>query len=241
MSTANWVPADNGTDVLVRDGGAHLKLVDEHDDIGILPHVRIDRGVYQTVVKRGFDLAVGVVVGLLVLPVFVATAIAIRMTMGKGVFYVQERVGRGGRIFKVYKFRSMKTDRRDETRPIAFSDRRVNHKDPNDPRHTKVGRFIRKWSLDELPQVLNVIRGDMSLVGPRPEIVSIVERYPEMWMHQRHRVRPGITGAWQISQRGDKPMHECVDVDLEYVQRASFVEDFKILALTPIRALGTGH
>jgi lipopolysaccharide/colanic/teichoic acid biosynthesis glycosyltransferase len=100
-----------------------------------------------------------------------------------------------------------------------------------------VGAFLRKWSLDELPQFINVIKGDMSLVGPRPEMVEIVATY-ESWQHRRHAVKPGITGPWQISERGDKPLHECTESDLDYIDELGFAADLRILALTPLAALG---
>jgi lipopolysaccharide/colanic/teichoic acid biosynthesis glycosyltransferase len=115
-------------------------------------------------------------------------------------------------------------------------DRRSTHKSEHDPRIRPVGRFLRKWSLDELPQLTNVLTGHMSLVGPRPEMVQIVERY-EGWQHARHRVKPGITGLWQVSAR-EVPMHEATHIDLEYVERLSFLEDLRILAGTLPAALG---
>ena len=110
-------------------------------------------------------------------------------------------------------------------------DRRQNHKSDDDPRHTRVGRFLRKSSLDELPQFWNVVRGDMSLVGPRPELVEIVARY-EPWQHQRHVVKPGLTGLWQVSSRGAGMMHLHTDIDLEYIETMGSVTDLKILLRT---------
>ena len=101
----------------------------------------------------------------------------------------------------------------------------------DDPRHTRVGRFLRKWSLDELPQFWNVVRGDMSLVGPRPELVEIVARY-EPWQHQRHVVKPGLTGLWQVSSRGTGMMHLHTDIDLEYIETMGPITDLKILLRT---------
>jgi len=221
-------PVSAPTPLIAVDGGIDLRRVE---------------GVYARIVKPGIDRLAAIVIGLLVLPVCVLIALAIRATMGPGVLYRQERVGLGGRSFRVYKFRTMQADRR-KARPdsISFEDRRVNHKDPTDPRHTTVGRFLRKWSLDELPQLVNLLRGDMSLVGPRPELVCIVDRY-EPWQHKRHTVRPGMTGLWQVSDRGDRPMHECVERDIEYVERISAWQDLKIIAKTPIAMIGSkrGH
>jgi lipopolysaccharide/colanic/teichoic acid biosynthesis glycosyltransferase len=103
-----------------------------------------------------------------------------------------------------------------------------------------VGRILRRFSLDELPQLWNVLRGDMSLVGPRPELPVVVDRYHQ-WQHLRHLVKPGITGLWQVSERGDVEMHECVETDIEYVRRLSLFTDLSIIARTiPAAVRGTG-
>jgi lipopolysaccharide/colanic/teichoic acid biosynthesis glycosyltransferase len=116
--------------------------------------------------------------------------------------------------------------------------RRRTHKTDSDPRHTRLGRFLRRTSLDELPQLLNVLRGELSLVGPRPELPEVVDRY-ESWQHARHGVKPGITGLWQVTDRANgEPMHLHVRRDLEYIQRLSVGTDLMILALTVPAALG---
>jgi lipopolysaccharide/colanic/teichoic acid biosynthesis glycosyltransferase len=149
----------------------------------------------------------------------------------------QERVGKSGAVFTIYKFRTMEPDRRLHDVAGFGEERRLTHKHPNDPRLTPVGRFLRKWSLDELPQFWNVVRGEMSLVGPRPELPKIVAGY-EPWQHARHWVKPGITGLWQISERGDRVMHECTETDLVYLDEISLTTDLKIMVLTPLAALG---
>ena len=197
---------------------------------------------YVRWVKPALDRLGGIVLSVLTLPLVVIIVVAIWSTMGRKAIFVQERVGRNGRVFRVYKFRTMAHDRRTRADGYDGPDRRINHKDPNDPRHTRLGRFLRKWSLDEIPQFWNVAKGDMSLVGPRPELVSVVERY-EPWQHARHYVKPGITGLWQISERGDVPMHEATETDLEYLDKVSLATDLKVLAMTVPAALGrrTGH
>ncbi|MBT8216923.1 MAG: sugar transferase [Acidimicrobiia bacterium] len=193
--------------------------------------------------KGLIDRVVGLVLAVLTLPIVIPVAIAVFIDLGLPVFLRQERVGINGKVFKVVKFRSMEPDRRDQApRSFVGTDRRVNHKSEDDPRLTPVGRFIRKWSLDELPQLWNVVMGQMSLVGPRPEMVQIVDRY-EPWQHARHQVKPGVTGLWQISARGELPMHEATHIDLEYVDTISFSTDLRILAKTLPAALGsrTGH
>lgn len=201
------------------------------------------RSTYERVVKGLIDRVVALVLSLLTLPIVIPVAIAVFIDLGLPVFLRQERVGLDGKVFKVIKFRSMEPDRRTLGPPsFVGTDRRVNHKSEDDPRLTPVGRFIRKWSLDELPQLWNVVMGQMSLVGPRPEMVQIVERY-EPWQHARHQVKPGVTGLWQISARGEVPMHEATHIDLDYVDTISFTTDMRILAKTLPAAFGsrTGH
>ncbi len=163
-------------------------------------------------------------------------AVVIFTTMGGPVLFRQRRVGRDGRPFDVLKFRTMQPCRREHTLPVIH-DRRRTHKSDADPRHTNLGRLLRKYSLDELPQLINVVRGEMSIVGPRPELEAVVERYPT-GLDQRHYVKPGLTGLWQISARGDGPMHEHGDWDLEYVQRVSLLTDLSIIARTPSAMFG---
>ncbi len=169
-------------------------------------------------------------------PVIGLIAVVIRVAMGPPVIFRQDRVGAGGEVFTIYKLRTMGPDRRLRVVPVEV-DRRVTHKSPHDPRLTRLGRFLRTWSLDELPQLWNVVRGEMSLVGPRPELVEIVSRY-EPWQHRRHDVRPGFTGLWQVSARGETAMHEATDVDLEYVDSVSLGTDVRILLKTIPAALG---
>ena len=200
------------------------------DPITVLePHVRASR--YDRLVKPAVDIALAALALAVLLPLFLVVALSIRLTLGPGVFYVQDRVGRGGRRFRMYKFRTMRHDRRREcTGKYGGADRRVCHKRADDPRHTALGRFLRRCSLDELPQLLNVVRGEMSLVGPRPELVPVVERY-QRWQHARHVVKPGLTGLWQITAR-DRLASEGVALDLEYVQHESFRTDCRIIART---------
>ncbi|HEX2154961.1 MAG TPA: sugar transferase, partial [Acidimicrobiia bacterium] len=193
--------------------------------------------MYETLFKPIIDGIGAICLLVVTLPLMLAIALAIRATMGRGVILKQERVGQFGKLFILYKFRTMEADRRQDHVPFVGEDRRRNHKDPDDPRITPVGRFLRTWSLDELPQFVNVLKGDMSLVGPRPELPEIVARY-EPWQHQRHAVRPGITGLWQISERGDKPLHECTESDLAYLDRLTLGTDLMVLVLTPLAALG---
>ncbi len=212
---------------------------------GTLYVVSAPSGVYVGLVKPTLDRLFATALLLIVLPVMILCAIAVMISVGTPVFFTQERVGRNGRRFRVYKFRTMHQDRRQRNEPMSEQltmefggdDRRKTHKSPVDPRLTGVGRFLRKWSLDELPQLLNVVRGDMSMIGPRPELPDIVARYGE-WEHSRHMVKPGLTGLWQVSARGQgRPMHEHVGVDIEYVAGLSASLDFQIFVRTPISLL----
>lgn len=197
------------------------------------------RGLYERFLKGFVDRMVGLILAILTLPIAIPVVIAVFIDLGLPILLKQERVGKNGKVFKVLKFRSMEPDRRAVLVPsFVGSDRRVNHKSEEDPRLTPVGRFIRKWSLDELPQLWNVVFGQMSLVGPRPEMVQIVERY-EPWQHARHQVKPGVTGLWQISARGEVPMHEATHIDLEYVDKISLGTDLRILARTLPAAFGS--
>ncbi len=195
--------------------------------------------LYVQVVKPAIDFIGGLSLTIVTLPICLIVAFLVYRDLGNPIILKQQRVGRGGRVFNVYKFRSMEPDRRAGPPDFVGADRRVSHKDANDPRLTDLGRFMRRWSLDELPQLWNVVLGDMSLVGPRPEMVQIVEQY-EPWQHQRHVVKPGVTGLWQVSARGDLPMHEATDIDIDYVDSISFAKDLEILLRTIPAAMGDG-
>jgi lipopolysaccharide/colanic/teichoic acid biosynthesis glycosyltransferase len=192
--------------------------------------------LYDRFFKRVVDIVGSSILLVIALPILATVALAIRLSMGSKVFFFQERIGRDGKPFRMVKFRSMKHDRRQGQESFSGEERRLTHKTINDPRHTAVGRFIRKWSLDELPQLWNVLRGDMSLVGPRPELVQVARRY-ELVEHARHLVRPGITGLWQVSKSRGQLLHENVDIDLDYVARVSFLGDVKILCRTVVSVI----
>ena len=185
-------------------------------------------------VKRLMDI-VGSLLGMLLLsPLFLAIALAIKLTSRGPVIFSQTRVGRYGRYFKFYKFRSMRQDA--EARKadlLARNESRdgVIFKMKDDPRVTKVGRFLRRTSLDELPQLWNVFIGDMSLVGPRPPVPSEVEEYT-LEDHKRLDVIPGITCLWQIKGRSDIPFKEQVQLDKEYILEPSVWKDVVILLKT---------
>ncbi len=173
-------------------------------------------------VKRAFDFNVALMLIVLLLPGLLLIAITIYLTSRETPLFIQNRVGKNGKIFKLFKFRTMRS-----TSPqYAYSP-----KSSHDPRITKFGAFLRRTSLDELPQLLNVLTGSMSMVGPRPEMPFIVERYSELH-RQRLRVRPGITGMWQISADRAHLIHENIQYDLYYIRHSSFFMDLAILLHT---------
>ncbi len=185
---------------------------------------------FQRTVKRGFDLLVGSITLILVSPIMALIALLIKLDSPGSVIFAQKRVGENGKRFMMYKFRSMEANaekRRHEV--ITYTKNgEVLHKQKNDPRVTRVGRFIRRTSLDELPQLINVLKGDMSLVGPRPEMPWLVDLY-EPWQYKRFAVPQGITGWWQVNGRSDKPMHLHIEEDLYYIQNYSLLLDIQIL------------
>ena len=187
---------------------------------------------YATV-KRVIDVIGATAMLLVLLPLLVGIGVAITLSMGPPLLFHQRRIGVRGQDFVMWKFRTMRADRRlSDHGPLGpDGERRCRHKTPLDPRVTRLGRFLRRTCLDEFPQLWNVLKGDMSLVGPRPELPAIVARY-EVWQHTRHNVRPGLTGWWQINRTSDRLMHESVEDDLYYVQHCSFSLDMLILLRT---------
>ena len=184
----------------------------------------------QRLVKRLMDIILSAV-GLVILsPVFIATAIAIKLQDGGPVFYKAQRVGENGRTFRMWKFRSMVVNADNLADTVIQRDEAGNiiHKVADDPRITRVGKFIRRSSIDELPQLFNVLKGEMSLVGPRPELPWMVAQY-QMWQRKRFAVPQGITGWWQINGRSDSPMHLHTEHDLYYIQNYSIWLDLQIL------------
>ena len=192
------------------------------------------RSMVHTLLKRGMDFGLAASALVVLLPFFALVALAIAAESRGNPFFVQERVGRGGRTFRIVKFRTMYRDA--EARLAALrgeSDRdAVCFKMADDPRVTRVGALLRKSSLDELPQLLNVVEGSMSLVGPRPALPYEVNRYSEA---ERERLvgAPGITCLWQIAGRADLKFAKQVDLDIAYVRSSSLLLDLAIIALTP--------
>jgi exopolysaccharide biosynthesis polyprenyl glycosylphosphotransferase len=189
-------------------------------------------------VKRIFDLIICTILILFSLPLMVAISIAIRADSPGSIIFRQVRVGENNKLFEMLKFRTMIKDAEEQIHKVMMESGEpvITHKRIDDPRVTRVGQFLRRYSLDELPQLFNVIRGDMSLVGPRPEMPWLVDRY-KPWQRKRFAVPQGITGWWQINGRSEKPMHLNTDEDLYYIYNYSLWLDIVILLKTPIAVL----
>jgi exopolysaccharide biosynthesis polyprenyl glycosylphosphotransferase len=188
--------------------------------------------------KRLLDMFGSLFLLVLALPVMAVIALAVRLNSRGPVFYTSKRVGRMGRIFDFYKFRSMYVDADERLKDVLANNEKDGpiFKMQNDPRITRVGRFLRKTSLDELPQLFNVFRGDMSLVGPRPPLPHEVEKYDEYAM-ERLAVRPGMTCYWQIMGRSNLSFEEWMKLDHKYLEEMSVTTDIKILLKTPLAVL----
>ena len=208
-------------------GGVPLLHVDEPELTGT-----------RKLVKAAFDRIVAGAALIAIAPLLLGLAVAVRATSAGPAFFKQERVGRDGQTFRLWKFRSMAVDaeeRKDELMALNEFDGPL-FKIRNDPRITRIGAFLRKYSLDELPQLINVVRGEMSLVGPRPPLASEVAQY-EGHAHRRLLVKPGITGLWQVSGRSDLGWDETVQLDLRYVEDWSLGLDIVLLARTAVSVL----
>jgi exopolysaccharide biosynthesis polyprenyl glycosylphosphotransferase len=197
-----------------------------------------------------FDVAAAWLLLILLSPLFLIVAVLIRIESSGPIIFKQERIGENGRPFTFLKFRSMRADT-DATLHKVYMTRLIKEnlsseqlkvngggslKMADDPRITRVGKIIRKTSIDELPQLINVLRGEMSLVGPRPSLPYEVELYEE-WHKRRLEALPGITGWWQVKGRNRVSFDEMVRMDLDYIEHTSFWLDLKILLLTPWAAL----
>ncbi len=196
----------------------------------------------QLTLKRCLDLVVSLVALVLFSPLIVIIAFAIKLDTPGPILFKQQRLGKDGRPFTIFKFRSMYVNADDaahrkairlfaEGKPTTEEDGRTSFKSDTDPRITRVGRFIRRGGLDELPQIINVIRGEMSVVGPRPAIAYELELY-EDWYYKRFAVRPGITGLWQISRSRATDLEGMVRLDIDYIDSYSVLLDLKIILVT---------
>ena len=218
-----------------------LEISRDAEEIRIVREKTEKKLLYQFT-KRLFDIVISLISLLALIPVFIIIALAIKLDSKGPVFYAQTRVGKKGKRFKMYKFRSMCKDA-DKKLPEIYH---LNEKDgpvfkiSNDPRITRVGQFIRKTSIDELPQFLNILRGDMSVVGPRPPLIKEVSQYTP-YQAQRLNVKPGLTCYWQISGRSNVSFQEWVELDLKYINERGMLTDLKIIFRTiPAVLFGIG-
>jgi exopolysaccharide biosynthesis polyprenyl glycosylphosphotransferase len=208
-----------------------LHHTEMHDFLGI-PMLDLRAAAlteFQRMIKRIFDLVMTTIILIFALPVMGIVALLIWLVDGRPILFTQQRVGENGKLFKFYKFRTMVPNAEELQKQVETVDTQgeLIHKTKNDPRITPLGRFLRRLSLDELPQFFNVMRGNMSLVGPRPELPYLVELY-KPWQRKRFSVPQGITGWWQIHGRSDKPMHLHTEDDLYYIQNYSIWLDIQI-------------
>ena len=180
--------------------------------------------MYAKYVKRPMDFTLSLLAIIVLSPVMLITALLVKIKLGSPVLFKQPRPGKDEKIFNMYKFRSM-TDERDENGNLL----------PDDVRLTKFGRLLRKTSLDELPELFNILKGDMSIIGPRPQLVRDMVFMSDT-QRQRHSVRPGLSGLAQISGRNQITWEEKLGYDLEYIKRITFLEDVKIIFKTVIKA-----
>ena len=199
--------------------------------------IRLQRG--KAFAKRTLDLLVASVLAVVLAPVALLAALATKLYDRGPVGFSQRRIGKDGEPFVLHKFRTMVVGAEDRLEHVRHMNE-AGHaffKIREDPRVTRLGRFLRKWSIDEIPQLWNVLKGDMSMVGPRPPLPTEVERY-QSWQRRRLRVRPGITGVWQVSGRSEVPFDEAVRMDLFYIENWSLGYDLFLLAKTVLAVLG---
>ncbi|KRL79709.1 sugar transferase [Ligilactobacillus equi] len=198
-----------------------------------LSQEKINRRYFYRCVKRLFDFCASLIALIPLSVIFLLIAILIKLDDRGPIMFTQTRVGRNGKLFKIYKFRSMRVNAEDLLEKLKAHNQVEGpmFKMKDDPRITRVGKFLRKTSLDELPQLLNVVKGDMSLVGPRPPLPAEVEQYSD-YDKQRLYVMPGCTGLWQATERNNTGFSGMVKLDLEYIQKASVWLDLKIILMT---------
>jgi exopolysaccharide biosynthesis polyprenyl glycosylphosphotransferase len=198
---------------------------------------------WQAFIKRAADLTASLILVVFLSPLFLITALMIKLTSPGPIFFLQERLGLNKRRFKIFKFRTMSADAESRMKEIEHLNEVSGpvFKIKNDPRITTIGKFLRSTSIDELPQLFNVLKGDMSLVGPRPMAVRDYEGFNEDWQRRRFSVRPGITCLWQVLGRNAIPFKQWMELDLQYIDRWSLWLDFRILVMTiPAVLKGSG-
>jgi len=224
--------------VVVHDSLLHIHLESGYSEKKKIIEESLDQKKFEIFLKRTFDVFASSLLIICLSPILIITALLVKLTSRGPVLYSNERVGYRGIHFRCFKFRSMVTDqsikKADYEVALAGQQKGILHKVKNDTRITLIGKIIRKTSIDELPQLFNVLKGDMSIIGPRPLVPFMLKNYPE-FKEIRSLVRPGITGLWQIRDRENNTSAEfMVEHDTEYVENFSFMLDIKILFKTPI-------
>ena len=199
------------------------------------------RKVYEFI-KRAVDIICSLIGLIVLMPLLVIVAILIRIESEGSIIFSQDRVGKYGIVFKMYKFRSMVANAEELKEKLTNENERTGpmFKIKNDPRITKVGCFIRKTSIDELPQLVNILKGDMSIVGPRPSLINEVNEF-EDWMLKRLNVKPGLTCYWQVSGRDDIEFNQWMELDVKYVDERNILIDIKLILKTFLVLFGDNH
>lgn len=202
----------------------------------------IGRKYCYNIIKRIMDIVFSILGLIIFSPIFLIVSILIKLESEGPIIFAQERVGMKGKTFKMYKFRSMVVDAEELKEKLKEQNEMDGpmFKMKNDPRVTKVGKFIRKTSIDELPQIINVLKGEMSLVGPRPSLVKEVEKF-EPWMLRRLDVKPGLTCYWQVSGRNDIDFENWMRLDVKYVEERNIWIDLKLIFKTFLVLFGDEH
>jgi exopolysaccharide biosynthesis polyprenyl glycosylphosphotransferase len=209
---------------------------------GYIHYLSVRHRPVQWAVKRLFDIIASSVTLVFLGPIFVAVAIAVRLTSRGPILFSQQRVGQHGQLFHMLKFRSMIANAEELKAKLMAHNEQSGpvFKMARDPRITAVGRFIRRYSIDELPQLINVLRGEMSIVGPRPPVPAEVAKY-EAWQRRRLSVRPGLTCVWQVSGRNETSFEEWMYLDMQYIDHWSLAHDFELILKTvPVVLSGRG-
>lgn len=210
-----------------------VKDIHSNADKIVLNQDKIDSRIVYRTVKKISDRIISAFALIVLSPLFLVVSLLIKNEDQGPIFYIQKRIGRNGKVFNMYKFRSMiihadkkidKLAKKNEVDGAMFKIR-------DDPRITRVGKVIRKYSIDELPQLLNVLKGDMALVGPRPPLEREVQDYTK-YDYQRLMVTPGCTGLWQVTKRNSVGFHEMVELDIQYIQHSGLLFDLGILFRT---------
>jgi exopolysaccharide biosynthesis polyprenyl glycosylphosphotransferase len=224
-------------------------FTETYGEVPVVDAGQLEDNLTRQLIKRLFDIVFTTVGMIILLPIFLIIAIAVTLDSRGPIIYSQIRIGKNGRPFRFYKFRSMVVDSDKDVKRMKAAARFIrgsinnnakSNKIVSEDKVTRVGRFIRRTSIDELPQLFNVLKGDMSLVGPRPDVPYAVEVYEE-WHKRRLSIKPGCTGVWQVNGRSEVTFEDMVILDLYYIQNCSFLLDLKILFKTiPVMILGKG-